>query len=293
METKAKYVLVGFCSLLLIALAFGMLMFTIKRGDSKQLAYYAIDFSGSVSGLSIGNDVRFNGIRVGEVRDFTINANDPSQVRVFISVHVSTPIRQDSEASLTMQGITGLAVVDISGGSATSPKLPRGNEDDMPLIKSRRSPLVNAIEEVPSLMYQANELLSRGTNVLSPENQESISNILNSLELVSQALERQSKNMETAFTNIAQASSRLDKVLGTDIEEGIASFKSASKRLDDLLKKIEPGTLRLADGVADELFRTLAEAQVLLRNMNSLIDTINSDPQRFFFGDTVPGMRIK
>ena len=293
METKAKYVLVGFCSLLVIAVAFGMLMFSIKHGDNRQLAYYAIEFSGSVSGLSIGNDVRFNGIKVGEVRDFTINASDPSQVRVIISIQASTPIRQDSEASLNMQGITGLAVIDISGGSASSPQLPRGDEDDMPLIRSRRSTLSNVLEEAPNLMHQANEILSRGSNVLSAENQASVTNILNSLSVASEVLERQSHNMETAIENLARASTRLEKLLGQDLEESLTNFKSASKRLDDLLKKIEPGTARLADGLADELFRVLSDAQVLLRNLNSLVDIINNDPQRFFFGDNVPGMRIK
>lgn len=293
MDTNAKYVLVGFSSLLIIAIAFGMLMFSIKRGDKKELAYYAIEFSGSVSGLSIGNDVRFNGIKVGEVRDFIINPNDPSQVRVTISVQASTPIRQDSEAGLSMQGITGLAVVDISGGSAESPQLPRGSEDDMPLIKSRRSPLSNALEEMPTLMSQANELLTRGSGLLSPANQESIAHILNSLAVVSQALERQSQNMETSLENLAKASTRLDKVLGSDLEDGIASFKSAAGRLDSLLKKIEPGAGRMADNLSDELFRALTEAQVLLRNLNMLVDAINNDPQRFFFGDNVPGLRIK
>lgn len=310
METRARYVFVGLCSLLAIAVAFGALMFSLKHGDRNQLAYYAIEFTGGVAGLSIGNDVRFNGIRVGEVRNFTIHQDDPSRVRVIISVKADTPVRENSEASLTLQGITGLAVVDISGGTASSPRLPHKTSDkldEIPFITSRRSTLGSVIDEAPNLIYQAGELLSRGSNMLSPDNQESLSRILSSLAVVSESLERQNQNLETAIENLAKASVNLnhvldsadrliasaDKVIGQDLEQGIANFNSAFKRLDTLLSELEPGAKRLTGGTADELQRTLNEAQVLLRNLNALVNNMNSDPQRLFFGNSVPGIRIE
>lgn len=303
METKARYVLVGLCSLLAVAIAFGMLMFSLKRGDGNQAAYYAIEFQGGVAGLSIGNDVRFNGIKVGEVRSFTINQHDPSRVRVVISVQAETPVREDSEASLTLQGITGLAVVDITGGTASSPQLPKVLSDDaqnMPVIRSRRSPLGSVIEQAPSLVTQANELLTRSSNLLSPENQASFTQILSSLAAVSTALENQNKNMEAAIENLAKASVTLnrvleaaDRVVGRDLDQGVSYFSDSFKRFNQLLVELEPGAKRLTGGTADELQRVLDEAQDLLRNVNALVNNLNNDPQRFFFGDSVPGIRIK
>lgn len=303
METRASYVFVGLCSLLAIAVAFGAFMFSLKHGDRDQLAYYAIEFTGGVAGLSIGNDVRFNGIRVGEVRNFTIHQEDPSRVRVIISVKADTPVRENSEANLTLQGITGLAVVDISGGTASSPRLPHKTSDkldEIPFIKSRRSTLGSVIDEAPNLIHQANELLSRGSNMLSPDNQESLARILSSLAVVSESLERQNHNLETAIENLAKASISLnrvldsaDKVIGQDLEQGIANFNSAFKRMDTLLSELEPGAKRLTGGTADELQRTLNEAQALLRNFNALVNNMNSDPQRLFFGNSLPGIRIE
>lgn len=300
METKARYVLVGACSLLAIALAFGLLMFSIKHGDKDKLAYYAIDFSGSVAGLSIGNDVRFNGIRVGEVRSFTIDQHDPSQVRVVISVHPDTPIRQDSEASLNILGITGLAVVDITGGSASSPKLPKGDMDEMSVIRSRRSTLGSMLDEAPNLVLRAVELLDRGSNMLSPENQAHLASILESMAVVSATLADQSDNMAITIENLAQASASLnnvlakaDKVIGIDLDKGVNYFSDAFERLDSMLAEMEPGARRLTGATADELMRVMNEAQVVLRNMNELLNSLNSDPQRFFFGDNVPAIRMK
>lgn len=300
METRARYVLVGFASLMAVAIAFGLLMFSLKRGDKDQVAYYAIDFSGSVAGLSIGNDVRFNGIKVGEVRSFTIDQNDPSQVRVIISMAANTPVRQDSEASLSMQGITGLAVVDITGGSSESPRLPKGDEHDMPIVKSRRSTLSNMIEEAPNLLHQANDVMQRGSNILSEENQDNVNQILKSLAMVSTSLERQNKNLEVAIENMAQASQRLNKVMtavenlvDNDLETSVNYLNSSFKQLHDLVGDIAPGARRLTGDTADEILRVLGEAQEVLRNMNTLVNNLNSDPQRLFFGDNIPGIRAK
>lgn len=300
METKARYVFVGVCSLVAIALAFGLLMFSLKRGDRDQIAYYAVEFSGGVAGLSVGNDVRFNGIKVGTVRSFTINQDDPSRVRVIITMAADTPIREDSEANLTMQGITGLAVVDISGGTAASPRMRKGNEDNMPLIKSRRSSLGSVIDEAPNLVIQANELLARSSKLLSPENQASLTSILKSFEVTSAALARQSGNLETTIENLALASANLNKVMdsaykifGVDLDAGVAHFSQAFKNLDDLITELEPGARRLTGGTADEILRVLSEAQALLRNMNALVHSLQSDPQRLFFGDPDNGQRLR
>lgn len=293
METRARYVLVGLSSLLAVAVAFGLLMFSLKRGDQDKNAYYVIEFSGSVAGLSIGNDVRFNGIKVGDVRRFTIDQNDPSQVRVVISVAADTPIRQDSEASLSMQGITGLAVVDISGGSSESPRLPKGDDEHMPTIRSRRSSLGSVIAEAPSVLHQANDVLIRASGILSDENKAHIDSILRSLSATTAALERQNSNLETALENLAQVSVRLNGLLEKDVQQSLAYFNSSMKQLNTLIEDLAPGAKRLTGNTADELMRVLNEAHEAIRNFNQLVNNMNTDPQRFLFGDKPSGKSIR
>lgn len=293
METRARYVLVGLSSLLAVAIAFGMLMFSLNRGDRDKMAYYAIEFSGGVAGLSVGNTVRFNGIKMGEVRRITIDQNDASQVRVVIAVPSDTPIRQDSEASLSMQGITGLAVVDVTGGSSGSPRLPVGNNEHMSTIRSRRSTLGSVMEEAPNILHQANDVLTRASNLLSEENQTHINDILRGLASVAVSLERQNSNLEAALENLSQASARLNKLLEKDIHESLGYFNNSMKRINELVTELEPGAKRLTGGTADELMRVLNEAYEAARNINRLVETLNSDPQRFLFGDNIPGKPLR
>ena len=66
METRANYALIGAFTLAVIVAAFGF-VFWFSGGDEASVATRPVVFSGSVSGLSKGSFVLFNGLRVGEV----------------------------------------------------------------------------------------------------------------------------------------------------------------------------------------------------------------------------------
>ena len=81
---------------------------------------YRIRFSSKVasfSGLSVGSDVTYSGIKIGRVDKLGVAADDVSVIEVGVSVAHGTPIAEDSKASLGSQGITGMKYIDISRGS--------------------------------------------------------------------------------------------------------------------------------------------------------------------------------
>ena len=67
METKARYALIGLFVSGAIAAAFAFVYWLHTTGGLGQRAVYQIRFENSVSGLLIGSNVLFNGVRVGEV----------------------------------------------------------------------------------------------------------------------------------------------------------------------------------------------------------------------------------
>ena len=82
METRANYALIGLFTLAVIAAAFGF-VYWFSGGDRGQARQSVrIVFSGSVSGLSKGSVVLFNGIRVGEVTDISLLPEDPAPRRL-------------------------------------------------------------------------------------------------------------------------------------------------------------------------------------------------------------------
>ena len=77
METKANYTLIGLFTLAVIVGAFGFVYWFQSIGGGGARSYYRVVFDGSVSGLTTGVPVLFNGIRVGEVTGLALDPQHP------------------------------------------------------------------------------------------------------------------------------------------------------------------------------------------------------------------------
>src|SRR5262249_31474906 len=141
METRANYVLIG--AFVLMAAAALMLFAVWISGSnfSRSFAEYDVVFEGPVNGLTEGGEVRFNGIKVGEVKQLALDRNDPNRVIAHIQVDAQTPVRTDSVAQLNFQGITGVTFIQILAGMPQSPLLKRAVGGPVPVIRTERTAL--------------------------------------------------------------------------------------------------------------------------------------------------------
>src|SRR5260370_40030021 len=84
-----------------------------------------------------------------------------------IEVDATTPIKEDAVAELDAQGITGLAFVQITGGSNASPVLEKREDKRYPIIASRQSGLEEAATTPPDLFNTATLVADRIALVVS------------------------------------------------------------------------------------------------------------------------------
>jgi phospholipid/cholesterol/gamma-HCH transport system substrate-binding protein len=117
METRAPFVVVGAFVLAAIAAVFGFVYWLHNTGGLGPRATYHVQFDGSVPGLLVGAAVLFNGIRVGEVTDLGLAPESPRRVNATISVASTTPVRSDTKVGLEFQGLTGVPVIALEGGT--------------------------------------------------------------------------------------------------------------------------------------------------------------------------------
>ena len=183
MERNANYALVGLTSILLVI---GMVVFSVWLAAYKfnqDYDYYDIVFAGPVRGLSQGGEVHFNGIKVGEVTAISLDTVDPTQVIARAKVTSDVPIRVDSFATLEPQGITGVNYVQITAGTPANQLLkravPKGTE---PRIRSERGMLSDLLASGGSVLARAVEALDRVNRVLSEDNIERISGMLDNVQ---------------------------------------------------------------------------------------------------------------
>ncbi|MDE2376510.1 MAG: membrane integrity-associated transporter subunit PqiC [Bradyrhizobium sp.] len=120
METRAPYVLIGAFVLAAILAVFGFIYWLNNTGGIGPRTSYRVQFQGPVPGLLVGAGVLFNGIRVGEVAELALAQDNPRFVNATISVASTTPVRADTKVGLEFQGLTGVPVVALEGGTATA-----------------------------------------------------------------------------------------------------------------------------------------------------------------------------
>ena len=253
METRASYILVGSFVLMFLVAVVAAVVWLAGIEFDEETKLYDVFFEGSVSGLEPGNPVRYRGIPVGVVSDMQINPENVEQVQVTIEVPEKTPIKEDAEASLEFQGITGVAYIQISGGSNEAPPLDARPGETRPVIPSTPSQIQEVIERAPELLNRFTGLVDRANQILSAENRKNFDQTMANLATFTGALANSSDDIERTMGETADTLKQL-RATAKEAETLIAGF---SKRGDD---------------IAGLLQETLAEANALTKETKALIE---------------------
>ena len=82
----------------------------------------------NISGLQIGNNIRFSGINVGTVDNISIINDSTVKVDMAIKKEVKQFIKTDSEVAIGSEGLIGDRLIIITQGSAEAPLAAEGQQ---------------------------------------------------------------------------------------------------------------------------------------------------------------------
>ncbi len=271
METRANYALIGAFSLAVIAAGF-LFVWWFKGGTkAADRKTYQIVFTGSVSGLSRGASVLFNGLRVGEVTQIDLMAEDPSRVAALVEVSARTPVKTDTGARLEFQGLTGIANIALQGGSAGAENLPaRETDQARAVIYAERSDLQNLLESVQNLASKADGVLAKA-DILFAEGSGSVKATLRNVEAFSKALADNTEGVNAFLAGVAD--------LGKKVGPLAVKLEKLTDDVDSLVRSVEPDKVRGVVADVSEVTRalaagkgsietTLADAAALAKRLN-------------------------
>ncbi len=214
METRANYVLIGVFTLAVIIGGFGFVWWIQRVSDSGGRAVYEIAYEGSVSGLRKGSAVNFNGIRVGEVYNLSLDPADPRRVIAQVGVASNTPIRNDTKAGLEFQGLTGIATVTLTGGQAGAPAI---------AVEKGKTPLIVA-EPSQDLMLAARSAVNRIDKMLA-ENEKRIDQIVKNIAAITGELDNDGKGVIADIGAAAKSVREAADALGNQTEPTLKEYR--------------------------------------------------------------------
>lgn len=167
METDKHYFIEG---LFIISLLIGAALFSVWLVGSghRDDVVYRIHFAESVSGLALGDPVKYRGVDVGTVKAMALDSGDPRQVQVDVRLRKEVPIKTDTKATLKLKGFTGTVFIELSGGSAAASSLLAATaEGQIPEIPSEKSSLATIVDELPKLIAKFSAIEDKTNKVVA------------------------------------------------------------------------------------------------------------------------------
>lgn len=275
MENRANYAIVGLFALAVLAGAFGFVYWFRRAGENADRKSYQLVFTGSVSGLSRGSVVRFNGLRVGEVTAIEIMASDPSKVVAVIEVDAKTPMKTDTRARLESQGLTGVSSVQLTGGAAQAPDLVSPDPKAQPTIFADRSDFQDILETLQRLSAKVDGTLTRVDSILA-SSEGSIVSTLRNVEAFSKALSDNSSGVGQFLANVSEMSQRVG-TLSTRLERFVDTA-------EELVRGVDVASVNRTLGNVEQFSQALGESKAtisaLIADAGNLVKGLGATTQR-------------
>lgn len=221
----------------------------------------------NVSGLQVGNNIRFSGINVGTVNGLKIINDSTVRVEMIVRQEVKQFIKSDSEVAIGSEGLIGDRLLIITQGSSGSSEVSEDQEllsvepvemDD--IILSLKVTAEN-VEVVTAELAQIMLTINSGEGTLGKLIQDSTI----------------AKNIDQTIANFKKSSEGLDETIETTKENVFAFMESlkvtagkteiASQQLGEIMTQINSG-----EGIVGRLIQDT----VMAYNLNETLINLSA-----------------
>lgn len=308
MNNKVNYTMVGILVFVGIGLMLGFAYWLLKPSAEEDVKRYTIYFDESVLGLNIDSPVKYRGISVGKVTKLKINEENTEQVEVLISILKSTPIKEDTVAKLTAQGITGLSYINLSMGSDKGENLRAKRGEKYPVIKTVPSFFENFETSLGSVSSKLSTTLSKTEKLLNDENQKQVSLLLKRTASLMGRLEKVlddktithiqsvAKNIDSFSAKADKLTPNIDKIIDNSIEwedkisnsfkSITGSYRGIKEAMDEIKRAVASGEFNfkeIAGDVTPTMNNTMIEMQELIIRIDGILEHYERSPGDILF----------
>ena len=248
MENKSHAWAAGIFVLGVTALLIALAIWLTRDAGSSHA--YELTSRDTVTGLQPQAAVRYKGVAVGKVTHIGFDPDTPGNVLIRIDVNDTTPLSPTTFATLSYQGITGLAFVQLDDAGQAQDPIPAGSSG-VPRLPLQTSQLGKLTEQAPQILAQVDEATRRINQLLSDENMKLVTGVLTNAN-------NATKQIGTAAGSLGELSARIDQTL--------------TQRLDPALARVP--------GLVDETGKTMRSLQTAADSANSTFAAISTTAQR-------------
>jgi phospholipid/cholesterol/gamma-HCH transport system substrate-binding protein len=298
MDSKVNFAVVGVFVLVLGAgLIAGVLWFSGGGAYRKAYDTYQTNMAESVSGLNRDAPVRYRGVEVGRVRKMALAPSNGELVQLTLDIERGTPVRQDTVAVLRVQGLTGIAYVELSGGGPDSPALEARPGEAYPVIPSGPSLMARLDTAITALLTNVNRTSESMNDLMDEDNRRVFKQTLAELRVLTRTLAARSAAIDSSLANAARTMDNTARLTG-DLPRLVERMQASADGFDRMTGAIaRAGTdanatlagtradLRQAAGEIVPDVRLLAtELREVTGSLRRFSDQLEQNPSMLLYG---------
>jgi len=226
----------------------------------------------SVAGLKVDAAVRLRGVDVGRVVSIAFDPQTLGQIRVRIAVDAAAPVTSATYATLSYQGIDGVALIQLDDDRGKSTQRLRLSASKVPQMELRAGLLERAESDVRDVLLKVASVAERLEGLLSQQNTQRLMALVSSLQ-------RASDQYGTLARTLRPSAQALPGLL-KDAKGTVATAQLAAARFAHLADEVD-GKLAVLDETARAATQIGSAADALHRDtlprVNSLVDEVSVD----------------
>jgi phospholipid/cholesterol/gamma-HCH transport system substrate-binding protein len=310
MDSKINYTAVGLFVILLGLVLSATAYWLATGGKNEQFTPYVVYVTDNASGLTENSHVLYRGVDVGQVKNIRIDEKNPDKIRVMIELDENVPIRTDTVAKLQLLGVTGLSVLNLTGGKSSLALTNRNAEGVLviPYEASIFSKLEGGASEV---MVNVSRVSNQLDALMSAENIAALSSTIQNINEITttvaqhkddlvammiagrQTLEGTAKLSQSSVTLINQAAVFLDKfsqsIKGLQgvvaaTQAAVTQVSAASTSTIDLTQAGSKTLGTFNDRTLPQLGGLIEQLQQASTALTQLVKQINQNPSQILYG---------
>lgn len=301
MENRAYAIAVGLFTLILgsgLVLAYWWI-----HGAHESTADYVVVSRLPVLGLNTEAKVRFRGVDVGKVTQISFDPASQTTILVKITVDQNLKLSTGSYAELRLQGLTGLAYIDINDESTSAPQLPVGGS--IPLQPSFVDKLMaqgpEMVGQFQTLLESSNRLTQSLDRVLAGIDARKLNRTITNLEEASSEAVPAMKSATVMFGNMsklaednqAQIAKSLESIqrAADDARPAMNELAEASRAFRGAANQLAANVNQLGSTLEHEtlpqLYATTQHFDRSAHRFDQFLDFIEENPQSLIFGNPI------
>ena len=262
MESRINYTIVGLFVVLFLAGLIAFAYWLGKYGYKQEYDHYRVYMTESVAGLSSDASVKYRGVEVGIVEQMGFNPKNSEEVELLLKIKHGTQVKEDTTAALKFFGITGLAFIELTGGSNDAPLLKK-TDGEIAVIPTRLSTYARLNESLTILAGKSAQALDRFDRLLSEENLKNIAAILSEMKMLSKDIRKQLEGFQQIVDSTL--------VMEADISGAFEKVEAASLSVEKMADNLEKNYANVGHDISRDVQQSLELFNQLLYNLDILV----------------------